>query len=93
MKTKRNEFKSLALYHYQACPFCAITRQAIAANPHAVELRNIQHDSKHRSDLIKGGGKSQVPCLRIEQKDGTEQWLYESSDIIRYLARAKAVAA
>ena len=31
-----------------------------------------------------GGGKTMVPCLRIESKDGVE-WLYESSDINAYL--------
>jgi len=42
--------------------------------------------STHRDNLIDGGGKSQVPCLRIESEDGAVQWMYESRDIINYLS-------
>ena len=38
-------------------------------------------------ELIRGGGKSQVPCLRIDHPGGTTQWMYESTDIIAYLRR------
>lgn len=87
---RNNGIKSLSLYHYTACPFCAITRQAIAANNYPVELRNIQKQTQHRKDLLKGGGKQQVPCLRIQKDDGSETWMYESSDIISYLKRTHA---
>lgn len=40
---------------------------------------------EHNAELIAGGGKSQVPCLRIENQAGEASWLYESIDIIRYL--------
>jgi glutathione S-transferase len=32
-----------------------------------------------------GGGKRQVPCLRIDGDDGQSHWLYESMDIMAYL--------
>jgi len=35
---------------------------------------------------MQGGGKTQVPCLRIEQAGGEVEWMYESDDIIRYLS-------
>ena len=36
-------------------------------------------------ELLQGGGKSTVPCLRIER--GIEvSWMYESMDIIDYLS-------
>ena len=38
-----------------------------------------------------GGGKRQVPCLRIEATPGEVQWLYESMDIIAYLQRQQAL--
>jgi len=78
---------NLALYHYDSCPFCAKTRQAIDALGLSVELRNIQHHHKHHIDLKNGGNKTQVPCLRIEQASGEAQWLYESDDIINFLAQ------
>ena len=37
-----------------------------------------------------GGGSTTVPCLRI-RRDGQEEWMYESLDIIDYL-RNKRVA-
>lgn len=54
---------------------------------HNVELRNTS-DSDHRDALISGGGKTQVPCLRIETENGQVEWMYESDDIIRYLKSA-----
>ena len=41
--------------------------------------------SQLQRELIEQGGQYMVPCLRIEKEDGTAQWLYESTDIIRYL--------
>lgn len=49
-----------------------------------VECKNINTNPKDRAELIKGGGKNQVPCLRIENNQET-QWLYESNNIINYL--------
>lgn len=50
-----------------------------------IELRNTS-DRKHSADLMKGGGKTQVPCLRIDDGSGNVQWMYESDDIIKYFA-------
>lgn len=80
-----NQPASLALYHYQSCPFCRMARNAINQLDLDIEERDIQLQPQHRSDLIRQGGKPQVPCLRIEQGNGKVQWLYESSDIISYL--------
>jgi len=79
--------KKLALYHYDSCPYCAKTRQVIDELGVNVELRNIQFDPQHRIDLQRGGNKTQVPCLRIEQPKSKTLWLYESDDIINYLAQ------
>jgi len=46
-------------------------------------------DSENRSDLIQGGGRSQVPCLKIESTSGEIEWMYESDDIIRYLRQVE----
>ncbi|NRB39541.1 MAG: glutathione S-transferase N-terminal domain-containing protein [Pseudomonadales bacterium] len=80
-----NSVKSLALYYYDGCPFCHITQQIINKTGLDVELRHIRRVEQFRKELIKHGGKSQVPCLRIEQSEGEEQWLYESQDIIAFL--------
>ena len=58
----------------------------------SIERRNI-HESNYGEELLKGGGKSQVPCLRIEQISKTNEtevvWLYESDDIIEYIKKHK----
>jgi glutathione S-transferase len=50
-----------------------------------VELMNTS-DREHAQALMAGGGKTQVPCLRIEHANGDVEWMYESDDIIRYLS-------
>ena len=51
-----------------------------------LELRNTS-DRQNHAELIKGGGKTQVPCLRIDDGIGNVQWMYESDDIIQYLSK------
>ena len=82
---KTNNLPNLALYHYQSCPYCAITRQAIKQTGLNIEQRDVSLQPQYRPELIKGGGKSQVPCLRIEKENGDVHWLYESKDIIQFL--------
>lgn len=84
MKNSNAEPK-FALYHKQTCPYCHLTRRAIKPLDLDIELRDILLNSNYRRELIKGGGKQQVPCLRIESAEGDVQWLYESADIIQYL--------
>ncbi|MEM7799918.1 MAG: glutathione S-transferase N-terminal domain-containing protein [Chloroflexota bacterium] len=76
--------KRLALYQTETCPYCARVRDAIDQLSLNIEKRS-RLDPQHRADLIAGGGKPQVPALRIEQEDGSVEWMYESSDIIGYL--------
>lgn len=84
---KQTNISALSLYHYQSCPFCAATRQVIKQTGLNVEQRDVQRQLQHRSALIDGGGKPQVPCLRIEKDNGQHEWLYESADIIHFLRR------
>ncbi|MEE4246695.1 MAG: glutathione S-transferase N-terminal domain-containing protein [Kangiellaceae bacterium] len=72
------------LYYYNSCPFCQFVLQALPNVNVEVELKDILRDFDNRNELMAGGGKTQVPCLRIINDDG-EQWMYESADIIRYL--------
>ena len=77
------------LYQYDGCPYCHRVRRFIAEHGIEVELRDTLYDPAARRELIEGGGRSTVPCLRIE-RDGAVTWLYESLDIIDYLRRARA---
>jgi glutaredoxin len=77
----------LALYHFPTCPFCLKTRRVIRRLSLKIELRDAKNDETHRTALIAGGGKAQVPCLRITDANGTPSWLYESDAINAYLNR------
>jgi len=85
--TKAQSIKNLALYHYQSCPYCAVTRRAIDQKGLTVERRDIQKNREHRNTLTLQGGKPQVPCLRIERDNGNVEWLYESASIIQFINR------
>jgi len=82
------ERKSIAghqLYYFSTCPYCILVRLALLWWGLKIPLREIMFNSQNNADLIAGGGKSQVPCLRIETETGDVSWLYESIDIVRYL--------
>jgi len=76
--------QGLTLYEFYACPFCIKTRRAIHRLNVPVATRDAKNDPGHREALRSGGGKIQVPCLRIDE-DGATRWMYESGDIIDYL--------
>jgi len=79
------ETSRLALYQFEACPFCVKTRRAMKRLSLNIETRDAKNDESHRAALLAGGGQIKVPCLRIAHDDGREEWMYESSDIIAYL--------
>lgn len=68
------------LYYKAECPFCQKVLNYMMDNCQIkdVELVDIK-EGNNNEDLIKRGGKDQVPCLFIDGKA-----LYESDDIIKY---------
>lgn len=74
------------LYQYPSCPFCMRVRRFVEQQGIELEMRDTMRDPQARDELLEGGGRSMVPCLRIE-RDGEVHWLYESLDIIEYLRR------
>lgn len=71
---------SLNLYYLEGCPFCTKVLDYLKSNPIKINLINLETTPSARDHLIKNGGKSQVPCLKID-----DQFLYESNDIIEWL--------
>ncbi len=76
---------ALSLYQYKACPFCVKVRRAMKRNSLNIQTHDAKRCETSRNELIEGGGKLKVPCLRIEGNEGVVCWIYESSDIIAYL--------
>ena len=81
------ETKSLKLYQFHACPFCVKVRRTIKRLGLTIETRDAKNEGPFRTDLIEKGGKSKVPCLKIEDDKGQDQWMYESSQIVSYLEK------
>ena len=79
--------RMLALYQFHACPFCVKVRRSMKRFSLNIELRDAKNNSMYREELEKEGGRIKVPCLRITNDDGSVSWMYESSDIIRYLEK------
>ena len=81
----RNEVTSLRLYYRPTCPYCRRVLGGIKKLNLNVDLRNISKSNSDLRDLVKQGGKQQVPCLVIESQNGKTKWMYESGDILRFL--------
>jgi len=75
----------MALYQFQACPFCVKVRRAIKRHGLRIETRDAKNDPLFREELLTQGGQLKVPCLKLVERDGKTSWLYESSDIVRFL--------
>ncbi|MES0370962.1 MAG: glutathione S-transferase N-terminal domain-containing protein [Mariprofundaceae bacterium] len=78
----------LSLYQYLACPFCVKVRRSMKRHSLNIETRDAKRSEQFRDELVQGGGKLKVPCLRIEEEGGDVRWMYESSDIISYLEQS-----
>lgn len=74
----------MSLYYYEVCPFCIRVLRELQRLNLPIERRDILHNAEHRQALVEGGRSGQVPCLRIDEADGTT-WMYESADIIAFL--------
>ena len=73
------------LFKTDLCGFCYRVRSFLDQNNIEVPLRDVNQDPAAFRELLSGGGRTTVPCLRIE-REGNVEWMYESSDIMRYLA-------
>ena len=76
------------LFKSDTCGFCYRVRSYVDQLGMDLPLRDVQHDQEAFRELLQGGGRSTVPCLRIERDTGQGkevEWMYESLDIMRYL--------
>jgi len=76
---------NMALYQFNACPFCVKVRRQFRKHALNIELRDAKNNAAFKEELTAHGGKHKVPCLRIEKAPNDVKWLYESDDIISFL--------
>jgi glutaredoxin len=79
--------KFLSIYQFEACPFCVKVRRFIRKNSLKITLKDAMNNKKFKSELVNEGGKHKVPCLRIEKINTETEWLYESTEIIKFLKK------
>ena len=73
------------LFKYDTCPFCLRVMRFLQSKPALeVEMRDIYNEPGAMRELAQGGGRTTVPCLRIQSGDEV-RWMYESLDIMGYL--------
>ena len=81
------ETKGLTIYQFEACPFCVKVRRFIRKNSLRINLKDAKNNKIFKSELVNEGGKHKVPCLKIEKINAKTEWLYESSEIIKFLEK------
>lgn len=74
--------QNLTLYHFNGCPYCQRVKDYLSKKNIIVPMKDIRQTSAFHDELIKIGGKGQVPCLVIDDKA-----LYESMDIVEWFKK------
>ncbi len=77
--------ESYQLFKTDLCGFCYRVRHFLQGHGVDIPLRDVNQDPAAFKELLAGGGRTTVPCLRIQRGDEVE-WMFESRDIMAYLA-------
>lgn len=75
---------SLTLYTVNNYPQCRKLSKHLQELNVSVTVKDLKRCHIYEKELFAGGGKAQVPCLRVE-KGSQSQWIYEFEEIVRYL--------
>lgn len=72
-------FDNCTLYYKESCPFCKRVLHFMDNVGITCEMKDTLI-SNNAEELMEIGGKTQVPCMVIDEKP-----MYESMDIINYI--------
>ena len=78
-------FNRFVLFQDPWCPFCRRVTNFLDLNQYSLPMRDVAQDQEAYRELVEGGGRGTVPCLRIIENNGSIRWLYESIDIIEFI--------
>mgnify|MGYP001580504330 CR=1 FL=1 len=80
----------LKLYVFETCPYCRKVRKAFDEMGLEYDIIRAERGTPENAELVKIGGKSQVPFLIDPERDVQ---MYESDDIIAYAREHYGTAA
>lgn len=70
----------LVLYVGGGCPYCKRVTDYLEQNPLPIEIKDVWADDNALAELKSLAGRTQVPCLKID-----DTYMHESLDIIEKL--------
>jgi len=70
----------LELFYFAACPYCQLVLHKLRKHQLEIPLRDTRNDPQSRAKLSQDTGKTQVPCLYINNRP-----MFESSDICDWI--------
>ena len=91
MAESSEQTETYQLFKTDLCGFCYRVRMFMQQNDIDVPLRDINQDQEAFRELLSETSRTTVPCLRIQKGDEVE-WMFESMDIIRFLAGRHGIA-
>ncbi|MBM3201336.1 MAG: glutaredoxin [Chlamydiae bacterium] len=68
------------LFSSPGCPYCKHVTRFLDSQGKEIEIKDVSKDAVALRDLVKNGGRRQVPCLYYNG-----QYIYESQEIIAWL--------
>ncbi|QIZ83802.1 glutaredoxin [Bermanella marisrubri] len=74
----------LTLYVSDTCPYCTKVKKQVKHLNIPLTIKNLDRCHIYQKELLSGGGKAQVPCLKIDRSKGVE-WVYRSEQIANYM--------
>ena len=75
------EQPNITLYYTDYCPYSQKVLYYLHKIHKKVPMKNVGKYPQYREELLKAGGKLQVPCLTVDGKA-----IYESDTIIKWLS-------
>lgn len=82
--------RNIVLYELRSCTECSKVRREMIRQNVKLEIRNASKYETYRKELLKGGGKTQFPCLTYKDSSGKKYWVYETNEILDQIRRIAA---
>ncbi len=77
--------EKLILYYFDSCPYCHVVINHLNKKGIMIEARDIKKNQVYNMELAQGGGRSVVPCLRVEVNENEYEWIYDSNQINTFI--------